>query len=245
MSFIRIIPSLLLLNKKLVKGTNFKNYKNAGNPKTTISALNSQKADEIFITDIEGYKGNEPDYLTLNEISKTCNTPMTFAGGLNELKKIKKAFKNGADKIYICSALHKNIKLIEKTAKIFGSQSVVGGVNVIKEKNKYYLFNQKNNINPIDFANFLVDSGIGELKVTFVNLEGTRKGLDLNFCSKINSKISIPIIFEGGIGNLNDIESAIKIGVKNIALGTMIIFSDYNIFKIKQHLFNKGMNVRI
>ena len=86
--------------------------------------------------------------------------------------------------------------------------------------------------------------GVGELKITFVNLEGSRKGMNLHLCEKFLSNINIPIIFEGGIGSLRDIENCFKIGVKNLALGTILIFNDYNIFKIKQYLINKKYNIR-
>lgn len=243
MSFLRIIPSLLIQNKKLVKGYNFNNFQNAGIPKTTIQAFDSQKCDEIILIDLDGYNYFNQDFDQLNEISKTSNTPLTFGGGINSLEKVRLAFKNGADKIYISTNLLINKKIIYETASIYGSQSIVGGLNLIVNRGNYKLLNEDKN--PLEFAKELEDLGIGELKITFVNLEGSRKGFDLKICKKFLENINIPIIFEGGIGSLLDIEKAVDIGVKNFAIGTMLIFSDYNIYKIKQYLVNKNIKVRI
>ena len=90
----------------------------------------------------------------------------------------------------------------------------------------------------------LIKSGIGELKITFVNDEGSEKGMNLDFSKRIISNSDLPIIFEGGLGNVEQIIDMIKIGADSFAIGSMITFKDYNIFKIKQHLFNKGYKVR-
>tara|TARA_A100001015_G_C15013154_1_gene724183 strand:+ start:1362 stop:2096 length:735 start_codon:yes stop_codon:yes gene_type:complete len=243
MNYLRIIPSLLLQNKKLVKGSNFKNFKNAGSPKTTIQAFNSQKSDEIFLMDLDGYNGNNQDFKTLSHVSQVCNTPITYGGGLNNLEKIKLSFQNGADKVYLSSNIIRDTSLIERIANIYGNQSIVGGINLIADEKNCLVHNYKN-IDPFEFAKKLETSGIGELKITFVNLEGSRKGMNIKLCEKFLKIMNIPIIFEGGIGSLEDIENCLKIGVKNIALGTILIFNDYNIFKIKQHLQNKNFNVR-
>tara|TARA_Y100001958_G_C21215131_1_gene540573 strand:- start:397 stop:1131 length:735 start_codon:yes stop_codon:yes gene_type:complete len=244
MSYLRIIPSMLLQNRKLVKGCNFQNYKNAGSPKTTIQAFDSQKSDEIILIDIDGYKNNKQDFKELNNISKYSNTPLTFGGGLDNLDKIKLSFKNGADKIYLSSSIIENQILIKETSRIYGNQSIIGGINIISDGKDCKLY-KNNQINPYDFSKKIQDSGVGEIKITFVNLEGTRKGMNLFLCEKFLKLLNIPIIFEGGIGSLEDIEKCFNIGVKNLALGTLIIFSDYNIFKIKQYLSNKKFNVRI
>lgn len=243
MSYLRIIPSLLLKNKKLVKGSNFKNFKNAGSPKTTIQAFDSQKSDEILIMDLDGYNNNNQDFDTLNEISKISNTPITYGGGLDNLEKIKSSFRNGADKIYLSNSIIKDTRLIQKVAKIYGSQSIVGGINLITSQEECYIHNFKD-INPFELSKKFEVNGIGELKITFVNLEGSRNGMNIKLCEKFLNNINIPIIFEGGIGSLKDIENCFKIGVKNLALGTILIFNDYNIFKIKQYLLNRNYNIR-
>ncbi len=246
MSFIRIIPSLLLSNKKLVKGKKFTNHINAGYPSSTCLALEGQKCDEIFLIDIDSYKNDkDPDFDTLNEISKNISTPITFGGGIKNIEQVKKAFKLGADKIYLSQILLQNKEIISKIKDIYGSQSIVAGINIIASNGEHYLLEDKEkNINILDHIKSLIKSGIGEIKITYVNDEGGEKGMNLDFSKIIISNTDLPIIFEGGLGNVEQIIDMIKIGANSFAVGSMITFKDYNIFKIKQHLFNKGYKVR-
>lgn len=246
MNFIRIIPSLLLSNKKLVKGKKFINHINAGYPSSTCLALEGQKCDEIFIIDLDSYKNDkDPDFNSLKEISKNISTPITFGGGIKNIKQVKKAFRSGADKIYLCQILFKDKEIINKIRNIYGSQSIVAGINIITDDQKLYLLeDEKKNIDVLDHIKSLTGSGVGEIKVTFVNNEGSENGMNLELAKKIISNTDLPVIFEGGLGNIEQIIDMIKIGANSFAIGSMITFKDYNIFKIKQYLFNKGYKVR-
>ena len=131
-------------------------------------------------------------------------------------------------------------------AHIFGNQSIVGGINLVKRKNSYLIAeDETQKIDPIVYAKELQNRGIGELKITYVDLEGSRSGLELEFSKKIVENLNIPVIFEGGIGKLEHLSDCCKNKINAIAIGTMIIFSDYNIIKIKQYLNNAKFNVRI
>lgn len=246
MNFVRIIPSLLLSNKKLVKGKKFTNHINAGYPSSTCLALEGQKCDEIFLIDLDSYKNDkDPDFDTLNEISKNISTPITFGGGIKNIEQVKKAFKLGADKIYLGQILFKNKEIINRIKDIYGSQSIVAGINIIVDNQECYLLEDKEKkIDILDYIKSLINFGIGEIKITFVSNEGTEEGMNLDLSKKIISNIDLPIIFEGGLGNVEQIIDMIKIGANSFAIGSMITFKDYNIFKIKQHLFNKGYKVR-
>ena len=245
MTFKRIIASLLLDQKKLVKGKQFKDHKIVGFPKTYCKSLGSQKIDEILVCDLNSYKNpiNEPDYSTLSDISSSTMTPLTFGGGINSLQRIKKSFYNGADKVYLSSVLYKDISIIEKSAKIYGSQSIVGGINVVEKNNELFVLEDVS----LDFYSWIKkieSAGAGEIKINFVDKEGTSEGFNLDHCKKILEKTSLPVIFEGGMGSLNQIKLSFEAGVDNIALGRMISFEDNNIFKIKQFLKNNEFYVR-
>ena len=123
-STIRIIPSLLLLNQRLVKGVNFKKHKDVGDPVGTSKSLNSQNSDEIMVCDLQCYKNkeSEPDFQTLNNISKSVMTPITVGGGLNTISRVIKAFQSGADKVYLNSILFSETTIIKETSDIYGSQ---------------------------------------------------------------------------------------------------------------------------
>ena len=236
----RIIPSLLISKGRLVKGKKFSNHKDVGNPATTSIALSSQNADELLVCDLDSYlnTSTKPDFKTLEKISKSIMTPLTFGGGVNTFEKAKQAFACGADKVFLNSILFTKTKLIEQIAQIYGSQSVMVGINVIKENNKLKILNNPK-INVYKWFDYLQEQRIGEIKITFVNLEGTGKGLDIIECKKFLKRSRLPLIFEGGLGNLDQIILALKNNIQSISLGTMINFSDYNIVKIKQFIHNQ------
>lgn len=243
--FKRIIASLLLNDKKLVKGEKFKNHKVVGVPKTYCKSLGSQTVDEIFMCDLNSYKNIslEPDFDSLSEVSSSTMTPLTFGGGLNSLDRIKKSFYFGADKVYLSSIIYKDISIIEKSAKIFGSQSLVGGINVVEKNNRFSILEDSK----LDFFSWLKkleSTGVGEIKINFVDREGTAQGFNLSMCKKIVKTSNLPLIFEGGIGSLDQIKSAFKAGVGAVGLGRMISFEDNNIFKIKQYLSNNDFKIR-
>ena len=130
--------------------------------------------------------------------------------------------------------------------KYFGGQAIVIGINLIKFKDSYKIYEDLNNkIDLISYISEIQNLGIGEIKINFVDREGKKEGLDLEFSEKLLKHIRVSCIFEGGIGSLNQIEDAFNKKINAVALGTMITFNDYNIFKIKRYLFNKNYNVRL
>ena len=246
-SNIRIIPSLLLKDKRLVKGKKFSNFVDAGDPVKTCVAHDSQLCDEISIVDINAYHNNkEPNIEILKSISKELTSPILYGGNINNFKTVEKLIRNGADKIIINSNIF-NKELTKEIINSFGKQSLVGGLDLISIDGKYKIYSRGNIIkmNYSDYLKKMIDQDIGELKVTFVNLEGTRKGLDIDTSMKIIKSVEVPVIIEGGTKNLIDLENAIKRGINSIALGNILIFSDNNIFKVKQFLENRKINVRI
>jgi cyclase len=244
MNFIRIIPSILISNKKCVKGIKFKNHVLAGSPVTTAIAFDSQQADEILVLDLDAFQKNlSPDFDILKEISQKISTPITFGGNLKNINDIKKSFDSGADKIFLNTMLLKDTKIIEEVAKIYGSQSIMGGINLKKFNNFYKVYSFPNYLEPMSHLKKLEQMGVGEIKITFVDTDGTRKGIDVKYCIEILSQIRIPCIFGGGIGNLSHIKSLVESGIKAISLGSMLYFSDYNIVKVKKFLINEKYQV--
>ena len=239
--FKRIIPSLLIKDNKLVKGVRFKNHKNVGNPSTTAKSLGAQQSDELVAINLDSYNDNsKQNYKIIKEISNSTMTPLTFGGGIRSVEQAKNIFLNGADKIYLNSILFENMNILTDITRIYGSQSVMAGINIINDLNIL----EKNNISALEWIKKLEDSGAGEIKINFVDLEGTTAGFNKKICEKLLKSVSVPLIFEGGIGSLNHIIDAFSVGVNSIALGTMIYFKDYNIMKIKQFLKNNGYLVR-
>ena len=212
-----------------------------------VNAFDSQKADEIFIIDLDSYKnGISQDYKSLKEISKISSTPITFGGGIKNIEDIKMAFTNGADKIFLNSILFNNPDIVNLTGNIYGNQSIIGGVNINYSNDKYFLLEDKTRkIDPLEHVNYLEKIGVAEIKITYVHLEGTKNGIDIDYSKKIKETTSLPCIFEGGIGNLKHLENFFLSGLQSIALGTILNFSDHNIIKIKKNLIEKNFSIRI
>lgn len=246
MQYLRIIPSLLLSQNKLVKGVNFRDHRNAGSPASTVVALESQGADEILLIDIDSYisSKSKPNLEILKKISKICSTPITFGGGIDNLDLAKEIIRSGAEKIYLNRKILSKIDFIADLVKNLGGQAIVIGINLIKIDNNYKIF-ENNKTNILEYINNIQKLGIGEIKITFVDREGSKSGLDLEYCEHLLKYIRVSCIFEGGIGTLDQIEQAFGKKISAIGLGTMLTFTDYNIVKIKSHLFNKGYKVRM
>ena len=246
MEYIRIIPSLMLSNKKLVKGVKFKDHMIAGSPISTVKAFEGQKADEIIILDIDSYikQNNGTDLSTLREISKEINTPLTYGGGIDNLDTAKKIIELGAEKIYLNRSILNNKINLKNFVDQFGGQALVVGLNIININGTMKIY-EKQDQNLFEYIDKLQTIGVGEFKITFVDREGTKSGIDIENCKKLKNKINVSSIFEGGIGSLEHISELVENKIESIALGTLLIFSDYNIFKIKTHLKNQNFHVRI
>ena len=192
MQYLRIIPSLLLSQGKLVKGVNFKNHRNAGSPASTIVALDSQGADEISLIDIDSYISltPEPNLEILKKISKICSTPITFGGGINNLDFAKKIIRSGAEKIYLNRKILSNLNFISDLIINFGGQAIVIGINLIKIGNNYKIF-ENNKIEVLEYIDKIQKLGIGEIKILFVDREGNKSGLDLEYCEHLLKYIRV------------------------------------------------------
>jgi cyclase len=246
-SIIRIIPSLLLSKKRLVKGINFEKYLDAGDPVRTCVAHDSQDCDEICIIDLDAYKDNiEPDTKILEFITKETATPIIFGGNIKSIHSVEKIIRSGADKVLINSNIF-NKKLISEIIMNFGGQCIVAGVDLFLINGDYKVYSRGNilDVSIKEYIKRIIELGVGELKITYVNLEGTRSGIEIFTSKKIINYTTLPTIIEGGVKDLEDLENAINNGIKSIAIGSMLVFSDNNIFKIKQFLENRGFNVRL
>ncbi|MCC6597444.1 MAG: imidazole glycerol phosphate synthase subunit HisF [Alphaproteobacteria bacterium] len=247
----RLIPSILIQNGRLVKGTRYAGYKDAGAPATTARAHNAQGADELVVCDIEASKqGAEPDFETLKKIADECYMPLTFFGAINSEERGLHAMATGADKIGLTSVAYDQPDLIGVLAHRYGVQAVVVGLDILKDaQGEYHLFDHRsgqtlNTHDPFDWAREVVDRGAGELRIMSVDREGTLSGFDLDLYERMRILVDVPLLIEGGAGSLTDIEKAYKAGVNGVCLGAMLVFSDANLVKIKQHMRSQNLNIR-
>lgn len=246
----RIIPSLLLSDKRLVKGVRFADFRDAGAPATTCRAHSAQGADEISIVDIDASRLlREPDFDTLQSVSKSLQVPLTFTGGIDSVARARRAMESGADKIGINSTALARPALIEELARVFGSQAVVLAIDFVRKNGEIFLYDHRTRktLERPDFKDWLraaVERGAGEIRLVAVDREGTREGMDTDAWREVHAFTRVPIILEGGAGSLNQVADAMKAGVDSVALGTLLVFSDNNLLKVRRFLESAGLPMR-
>ena len=247
----RIIPCLDVKNGRVVKGINFVNLVDAGDPVEQASIYNKSGADEICFLDITASNENRDTiYDVVERTSKKCFVPLTVGGGIKNVDDISKLLNCGADKVSINTAAVQNSEVIVESSRKFGSQCIVVAIDAKKNNNKWEIFTHggrnKTGIDAIEFAKKMEDCGAGELLVTSMDRDGTQIGYDIELMSNISSKINIPIIASGGVGNLDHLVDGIKIGNASAVLAASIFhYGTYSIMQAKEYLDLKGIPVRI
>ena len=247
----RIIPCLDVKNGRVVKGINFVDLKDAGDPVEQATIYSEGGADEICFLDITASNENRDIiYDVVEKTSKKCFVPLTVGGGVRSVNDISKLLNCGADKVSINTAAVENAEVVVESSKKFGSQCIVVAIDAKKNGDIWEVFTHggRNNsgINAIEFAEKMEDSGAGELLVTSMDRDGTQIGFDIELTSKISSKVNIPVIASGGVGNLDHLVDGIKLGNASAVLAASIFhYGTYSVNQAKQYLASKDIPVRI
>jgi cyclase len=247
----RIIPCLDVKNGRVVKGINFVDLKDAGNPVEQAKIYSDGGADEICFLDITASNENRDTiYDVVERTSKKCFVPLTVGGGVRGVDDINKLLNCGADKVSINTAAVQNPEMIIESSKKFGSQCIVVAIDAKKNGNKWEVFTHggRNNtgIDAIEFAKKMENSGAGELLVTSMDRDGTQIGYDNDLMFKISSTVNIPTIASGGAGSLDHLVDGIKLGNASAVLAASIFhYGKHTIKEAKQYLNSKGIPVRI
>ena len=247
----RIIPCLDVKNGRVVKGINFVDLKDAGDPVEQAKIYSDGGADEICFLDITASNENrEIIYDVVKKTSKKCFVPLTVGGGVRSIDDVKKLLNFGADKVSINTAAVQNPEVVVESSKKFGSQCIVVAIDAKKNADKWEIFTHggRNNtgIDAIEFAKKMEKNGAGELLITSMDRDGTQVGYDIELMSTISSKVNIPIIASGGVGNLDHLVDGIKLGNVNAVLAASIFhYGKYSVKQAKEYLDSKGIPVRI
>ena len=247
----RIIPCLDVKNGRVVKGINFVDLKDAGDPVEQAKIYSDGGADEICFLDITASNENRDTiYEVVERTSKKCFVPLTVGGGIRSIEDINKLLNSGADKVSINTAAVNNPKLVNQSSKKFGSQCIVIAIDAKKKDDKWKVFTHggrnETDIDVIEYAKQMEDSGAGELLVTSMDRDGTQIGYDIDLMKNISSKVNIPLIASGGVGNLDHLVEGIKLGKANAVLAASIFhYGKHSVLEAKQYLESKGIPVRI
>lgn len=247
----RVIPCLDVKNGRVVKGINFVDLKDAGDPVEQARVYSDSGADEICFLDITASNENRQTiYNVIKKTSEKCFVPLTVGGGVRSIDDVNKLLNCGADKVSINTAAVQNPEVVVESARKFGSQCIVVAIDAKKNNDKWEIFTHggRNNtgIDAIDFAKKMESCGAGELLVTSMDRDGTQIGYDIKLMSNISAKVNIPIIASGGVGNLDHLVDGVQLGNASAVLAASIFhYGTYSIKQAKEYLDSKGIPVRI
>lgn len=246
----RVIPILLIKNNDLVKSVKYKNHKYVGDPLNVIKIFNEKEVDELIVLDVEKSRNNdELNYELIKNFASECYMPLTYGGGIKNLKQAEKLFSLGIEKILINSANFNDYQLIKNITEKFGSQSVIVAVDINKNLfNKFYLFDwvkkEKIQLDVNTHIENCIKNGAGELLMNFVFNEGTLSGFDTQWLDFINCKISIPLIVNGGINSMKNIEQCLEFErIDAIGVGAFFIYYGPHKAVLISYTSNKGQQI--
>lgn len=247
----RIIPCLDVKNGRVVKGVNFENLVDAGDPVAQAKFYYEQGADELCFLDIAATDEGRGVMLDMvKKVAAVCFIPFTVGGGIKSIEDFSDLLKCGADKISVNSAAIKNPDLITQASKKFGAQAVVVAIDAKKnDEGNYEIFThggkKPTGIDAIQWAKKAEELGAGELLVTSMDRDGTKSGYDLELIKKITAEVSIPVIASGGVGNLEHLAQGLKAGASAVLAASIFHFKTHSIKEAKEFLAEQNIPVRI
>ena len=247
---IRIIPCLDVKNGRVVKGVNFVNLVDAGDPVEAAQAYDEAGADELCFLDITASHENRSILLdVVKRTAEKCFMPLTVGGGVRTNEDIKMLLDSGADKVSINTSAITNPNFIKEASEAFGSQCIVVAIDAKRNNDGWQIFThggrEPTGIDPIDFAKKAESLGAGEILLTSMDRDGTKKGYDTALLNKITKTLEIPVIASGGVGNIDHLIDGIKEGGASAVLAASIFhFGEITIKEEKDKLSEEGLSVR-
>jgi len=249
----RIIPCLDVDKGRVVKGVNFLNIRDAGDPIEIAKRYDDEGADEITMLDITAsHETRDTTYKTVENIASQVFIPLTVGGGVRKIEDIKKLLRSGADKVSINTTAVENPDFVKEAADKFGSQCIVVAVDAkLKEDSSSswevvtYGGRNRTGIDVQEWTTQVADYGAGEILLTSMDRDGTKEGFDNELVFQVSSSIDIPVIASGGVGNLQHLIDGIQIGGAEAVLAASIFhFSEFTIQEAKDAMKDSGIVVR-
>ena len=250
----RIIPCLDVDKGRVVKGVNFLNIRDAGDPVEIAKRYDAEGADEITMLDITAsHETRETTYKTVESIASQVFIPLTVGGGVRELDDIKRLLRSGADKVSINTSAVENPDFVKRAADKFGSQCIVVAVdakssNTVENTWEVVIYGgrKRTGMDVLAWVDEVAEYGAGEILLTSMDRDGTKEGFDNQLVSSVSSRLPIPVIASGGVGNLDHLIDGVKVGGAEAVLAASIFhFSEYSIKEAKEAMRASGINVRL
>ena len=247
----RIIPCLDIKDGRTVKGINFENIKDAGDPVELAIEYSKQGADELVFLDITATHENRKTLSELvTRIAKHINIPFTVGGGISTIEDVSVLLNAGADKISVNTSAVKNPQLIKDLANQFGSQCVVLAIDTKFEDDEWYVYlnggRVKTPFKTIDWAKQAVALGAGEILLTSMNNDGTKDGFAVNITKQISEAVNVPVIASGGAGTMQHFKDIFENGKADAALAASVFhFKEIAIPELKTYLKSNNIEIRL
>lgn len=252
----RIIPCLDVDKGRVVKGVQFVDIRDAGDPVEVAKKYNEQGADEITFLDITAsVEGRETTVQTVEKIAAEVFIPLTVGGGIRTLEDIRTMLNAGADKVSINSAAVKDPEFVKAAAERFGSQCIVVAIDAKKvsaegEPPRWEIFThggrKPTGIDAIEWAIRMTDYGAGEILLTSMDKDGTKDGFDLAVTRAIADAVPVPVIASGGVGNLQHlVDGVIDGGADAVLAASIFHFGEYTVPEAKEYMQERGVEVRL
>jgi len=247
----RIIPCLDVTNGRVVKGTNFVDLIDAGDPVECAIAYNEQQADELVFLDITASSDERNTMMdVVRKTAEKCFIPLTVGGGIRKVEDMRRMLLAGADKVGVNTAAITNPDLVDEGATAFGSQCIVVAMDAKREGNgKWGLYTHGGRKpvgrDAIEWAKEVYNRGAGEILLTSMDADGTKDGYDIELTEAVSSAVGIPVIASGGCGNLQHMVDVLEQGKADAVLAASIFhFGQHTVGEAKEYFQEKGIPVR-
>ncbi len=248
----RVIPCLDVANGRVVKGVNFIGLRDAGDPVEAARAYDAAGADEICFLDIYATSENRKTILEMvTQTAEQCYIPLTVGGGVRNVQDVRTLLLAGADKVSFNSAAVANPDVVSKAADQFGNQCIVCAIDAKSvAPGKWEIFThggrKPTGIDAVEFSKMIVKKGAGEILLTSMDRDGTKKGFNLSMTRAISEAVSVPVIASGGVGSLDHlVEGVIKGGASAVLAASIFHFGEYTISEAKAHMAAAGIAIRL
>lgn len=248
---VRVIPCLDVDAGRVVKGTNFVNLRDAGNPVAVAERYNQEGADELTFLDITASHEDRATTRMVEQVASKVFIPLTIGGGVRSLQDVRDMLNAGADKVCINTAAVLNPDLVGEASALFGSQCIVVAVDARQRGEggwEVYTHGGRNpaQLDALEWVRRLQDYGAGEILLTSMDRDGTKDGFDLPLTRAVSDVVTVPVIASGGVGNLQHLVDGVLEGRASAVLAASIFhFGEYSIAQAKQALADAGIEVRV
>tara|TARA_B100000242_G_scaffold128646_1_gene90801 strand:+ start:3686 stop:4447 length:762 start_codon:yes stop_codon:yes gene_type:complete len=247
----RIIPVLLLKDKRMVKGKKFKDFKDTGEPKTAVRIYSAQDADELVFLDIDNNSSSLGNLIEIvKQASEECFMPLAAGGGISDINQVRELLKAGADKIVVNTSCVKNPSLIKEISEEFGEQCVIGSIDYKISNNLREVWIKSGklntNLDPLEHAKNLIKLGAGEILLNSIDRDGMMEGYDLEYADKVSREINVPLIVCGGAGNYMHLADLLNnTSISAAACASLFHFGDNNPIRARSYLKNLDIPMRM